>query len=1388
MRKFAVFLGSRFSLLRYLVLSVIRLSTNRLSTIFFSSICLFAFVGAAQALELPPALSAWQGWVLDKHPDAKCTRVAADLAQRRCVWPGRLTLAVSEKGGSFSQSLTLEAAAWVYLPGDRDNWPQGMTLNGRTASALDKDEQPALYLDAGDYVLRGNFDWRAMPQSLAIPAAIALLDLNLNGKAVTNPNIDGSRLWLRAQNDGVDTGAHNSVKVEVFRKIEDELPRTVETVLRLSVSGKARELKLGRFLLKESEPLRFVSPLPARIEGDGSLRVQARAGEWEIRMKARLLGDTNQFAIERQSDDWPAQEVWSFAANQSLRRVKVDGAASVDPSQLDLPDDFANDLPTFLLDAQTTLALEQLYRGDATPAPNELSLQRTVWVDFDGNGATVKDHVTGTLTQDWRLDTQPAIHLGRVQVNGEPQVVTQLQKDGASGVEIREPQVNLEAISRVDRLDDLNAAGWQTDFNSVQMQLQLPPGWKLWHASGPDQVDDSWVSRWNLWAIFLSLLIIGAIFRLLDWRWALVAAATVALVYHENLALIVLMLPLLVAIALLKVIDAAVPRLWIQRVGYAFGTLLVLVILGFAVDQIRRGIYPQLELPYSIADSSRNPYASSAPESEEYMAKPAAPAPSPTMARQKADSALQEIVVAVSKRYQPSNNVQTGPGEPKWSWQPVALNWSGPVKADQPLQLYLTGTWLTRLLKFFNVILVVVLAGGILRALVQTRPASPGPFERGSGTEGANGSVAVVALVLFAALGTLTPTTVRADDFPPTPLLDELQKRLLREPACAPNCTATEAAFLQIVDGQLSVKLRVVVAADLAVALPGASNWQPRTVLVDSLQANAAARAADGTTVLPLTKGTHELVLEGPVGSDDITLQFVDRPHMVKVIADDWDVFGINGNLLAANSVQLQKRQRTAQQDTLLPAPAQPFVRVVRHLDLDLDWNVTTTVERVAPEQGAINLTLPLLAGESIVSGNIEAKEGAVTVSLGSQDRSFSWTSTLPPAAKLTLSAAPGQHWVETWQVLASPRWHVIGEGLVAIKGDGSAVRQWRPWPGESLTLLAQQPLPIKGPTTTVESAALALTPGKRSSALETHLQISSSIGGDYRVALREPNTLKNVSVNGVDISQSRADEKLVLPLTPGANAVVVRWELARGADFVTRTPALVLDTIGNNVDLTLQFPPDRWPLWVSGPDIGPAMLYWGVLVVIVGVAVLLGAITRRFQLSIPLRTWQWLLLFIGMSTVNTVGSLAVLLWFFALEARHRFAQRPGGLPQNDFYYLIQIGIVLLSLLAVFTLAAIIPQSLLSTPDMQVTGNGSHNYFFNWYQDRSAAALPQAQVISVPLWWYRVAMLAWSLWLVFALLHWVKWGWTIFAEGGVWPKRLAKAAGQQKHATEQGRQ
>ncbi len=1347
-----------------------------------------ARAGETAAIDLPPLLQPWQSWVLYDHREPECTRLARDLSQRICLWPGRLTVSVGARGGSFTQQVLVEAPGWHALPGDDSLWPQNLQVDGRRASALPREGRPTLWLERGEHELRGSFDWREMPQSLAIPPQSALVDLVVGGETAAQINVEQGRLWLRAPADAATAAAaSDSVKVEVFRRIDDALPVTVTTLVRLSVSGKARELRLGRMLQPTMEPLDFNAPLPARLEDDGSLRVQARAGIWEVTLRSRLLEDQREFRFERADEQWPAQEVWCFAANAALRRVRVDGAPSVDPSQLDLPR-LCSGASVYLLDVDTTLKLEQVTRGDSAPPPDELTLNRTVWLDFEGGGATLKDRVSGEVQRGHRLQVEPALQLGRVKVGGEPQLVTRVGKDGLAGVALGSGSVQLEAISRVDAVDQLGASGWQADFDSADLKLQLPPGWMLWHAGGPDRVSDSWVSQWSLWAIFLSLLVVAALFRLLDARWAAVGAAAVALVYHDELTLVLLLLPLLTLLALLRVVERPKVRFWLQRVGYGFGGLLVLAILAFAVTQIRIAIYPQLAMPAYMVSSAK--FASS-------------PAPAEVAMEVMADSAaemkrytLQKSVAAPppprpTPRYQPTDNVQTGPGEPGWNWRAVSMSWSGPVKAEQPLSLYLTGPWLTRLIHFLKVVLIVALAAALLRALVGSRKSDGGSMVT---------SAAPLLMLLLLGFGVTTPQPAQAQPeaggstpqqitlglpaqvAEPSPeLLRQLEERLLREreaqrnrnPACAPTCTAIESAQVSVRDNVLRLDLRVAVGADLAVALPTIGNWQPRALLVDEFPQRGVAIGTGGELLLPLPRGSRALVMEGPLHGDDVTLQFPQRPYRIAVAANGWEVFGVNGDRLAANSLQLQRQQRSETRETLLPAPIKPFVLVRRDLDIDLDWRVTTTVTRVAPQSGAINLTLPLLPGESIVSGDVDSVDGQVRVSLGSQDRSFSWQSTLAPQELLTLTAPQTTQWVESWRLRSSWRWLVdnkLGdnEGLVPVRSDDAGWQQWRPWPGESLALRFSRPQAAAGVTTTVEKVQLRLRPGARSSALSAELQINSSLGGDYPLQLSEPAQVKRVQLGSEELTQVGSDARVVLPLVPGINRVSVEWELARGVSTLMETPQLQLAGDASNIDIEVEMPGDRWPLWISGPRLGPAMLYWGVLVVLIGVALLLGAVSRRLKLSIPLRSLHWLLLFIGVSTINTFAALPVLLWFFALEARHRFPP-----PRDGRYYLVQVGIAFLSLVALLTLIRVIPESLLSQPDMQVTGNGSHNYFYSWYQDRAGRELPQALVVSLPLWCYRIAMLVWSLWLAFALLRWLRWGWDCFAEGGVWPQGLS---------------
>jgi len=89
-------------------------------------------------------------------------------------------------------------------------------------------------------------------------------------------------------------------------------------------------------------------------------------------------------------------------------------------------------------------------------------------------------------------------------------------------------------------------------------------------------------------------------------------------------------------------------------------------------------------------------------------------------------------------------------------------------------------------------------------------------------------------------------------------------------------------------------------------------------------------------------------------------------------------------------------------------------------------------------------------------------------------------------------------------------------------------------------------------------------------------------------------------------------------------------------------------------------------------------------------------------------------------------------------------------------------------------LIAAIPQGLLGTPDMQVAGNGSSAQSLHWFADRSLDALPTAGAISVPLWVYKLAMLAWALWLANAVVGWLRYGFAAWTRGGYW-RRVPRA-------------
>lgn len=1323
--------------------------------------------------KVPEALRPWTDWVLRGSEERICPFLYNSAADRFCAWPSRLELNLAERGGEFRMHWSVQSESWAQLPGDDGVWPQDVSLDGKPARVMPRDGRPAVLLAPGRHVLAGRLPWERLPESLSVPRASGVLSLTVRGREIAAPAFnEQGQLWLEGaarQRDG-RAEVSNRLGLQVFRQIIDEVPMRVVTRLDLDVAGESREVLLTGALPSGFIGLSLQSALPVRLEND-HLRVQLRPGRWHIELTARHPAPLEKLSLPQALEPWPAEEVWVFQARPQLRVVEVDGVAAVDPGQTNLPEAWRN-LPAYRVGAGDTVTFRLIQRGDPEPEPDALTLERNLWLDFDGDGYTVSDQITGRMTHDWRLNALGSMQLGRVAIDGAPQLITRLGEKGPVGVEVRRGALRMTGDSRLENGPwRFPATGWDKDFRSVSATLHLPPGWRLFAATGVDNAPDGWVSRWTLLDLFLVLIAALAVARLWHWPAGVLAVAALALLWHEPGAPRLVWLNLLVAAALLRVLPAGRLAAFVRFYRGAAMLGLVAISVPFMVEQIRTGIYPQLELPwFSPVDTERQGEGGAVPQEEALEAEPpavaSAPAPVPPQPMRK--RMLSEYGSDYSSQrfdeVDPGAVTQTGPGLPQWRWKAVTLGWNGPVMQDQEVGLWLISPRLEMLLKFLRVVLLLALA------LVFTREILPGGRFRlwpGRGGDVAPGLGLMLAVAVLAA----GVPGARAE-FPPQALLDELKSRLLESPECLPQCAQIPSMRLRIEGDVLQQELEIHAQRDVAVPLPAQEGqWLPGRISVDGVAADGLRRSQDGVLWLHVTAGRHLVALSGALPArEQVQLPLPLKPRRVETAGAGWTVAGVGENGVPDAQLQLSRIHKSESTTAILePLPLPAFLEVQRTLRLGLDWRVATRIRRLSPADAPVVVDVPLLQGESVLTQGLPVRGGKVSVSLLPGQSELQWESILERRAEILLKAPETSQWVEAWRVDVSPIWHLQSDGIAVAHhqdSSGNWLPEWRPWPGEAVTLTLSRPQGIAGKSLTIESSRLQVSPGKRATDSILTLSLRSSQGGQQAIRLPAGAVLQSVAIDGQSRPIRQQDGNVTLPIHPGQQSVVLNWrdEVGIAARYVTA--GVDLGAASVNSFITLNLPRDRWVLLAGGPRLGPAVLFWGVVAVIVILSLGLGMVRWT-----PIKAWQWALLLLGLSQVPLAGGLCVVGWLLLLGWRGKSG---AGLDDSRFNVL-QLALAALSFASLLFLFYAVEQGLLGLPDMQVAGNNSDAYNLNWYQDHSAGTLPRPWVLTAPLWSYRVLMLVWALWLAFSLLNWLRWGWVCYGAGGLWRARPKKA-------------
>jgi hypothetical protein len=621
----------------------------------------------------------------------------------------------------------------------------------------------------------------------------------------------------------------------------------------------------------------------------------------------------------------------------------------------------------------------------------------------------------------------------------------------------------------------------------------------------------------------------------------------------------------------------------------------------------------------------------------------------------------------------------------------------------------------------------------------------------------------MLLLNIFLCLMTFLGTNILAE-IPSPDFLKQLEDRLLEEPDCLPHCADISNMTVFITLNRLKIVMTVHAAEDTIIPLPAIDGeWMPNQVQCNKSIAKGLRKDTDKQLWMYVQKGIHTICLRGSLPDrHQFNLPLVLKPRHIDTNISGWEIQGIGNDGQIADSIQLIRQEKKKSSLFDQHISASPFFHVQRVLYISVQWHVITKVIRTTPDDQPISIEIPLLQKESIITQNIQVKSNKALVSMKARQSTIEWQSVLKKAPTIHLKAPETNSWVETWILDADTKQHVSFDGIPVIHHQDSQGRHrptWRPWPGEMVNIHFSQLETVEGKNLTIERVLLDWYPGKRFHQATLKLNIRVSMGQSHTITLPEKSIVQNIYMNRLSLPVTPENNKIRLPLDPGNHQIEIKWHQQDSSLLFFQFPRINVGSDAVNVIMNLHLAKNSWILWAGGPQMGPVVLFWSYVMLVLLVAFALG-----YTKWSPLKTWQWFLLGLGLTQIHFFEAMIVVGWFLSFYHRQQYHMPNSRLLFN----LRQLLLVCATAAALHFIYIAIHSGLLGIPNMQINGNGSTWTLLSWYQDRMIDFLPQPWILFLPLYVFRIVMLVWALWMAQSLIQWIKWMWSCFSDGGIW--------------------
>jgi hypothetical protein len=1362
---------------------------------------------------VPDSLKPWIEWIKQKNPDWDCA-VSGSVYQ--CIWPGKLKYIFNPNGANFELEVEVLAKAAVPLPALAGTYPRNLRVfkkSGEEFSAPFQatDANVSVLLPRGIFIVKGNFVWEALPAELPAHGSYAQVQLEgLDQKKSFTQIRSPNSLRLQPQDQ---TASADSLNLLVLRKVSDGSPLSIETLIKLTVAGKSRPIEISAALVPTSEAVSIQAHLPTQLNSEGKLVIQLLPGEHQVRILSLLHQPVSKIIRPFvELPEWPSEEIWSWWPDMSLRSVEITGGAGIDAALTQLPDDWKA-AAAYSMKAGEILHLEEKRRGQELVAPNSISLNREIWLDLEGQGATVLDRFSGSLQRSSRINAADSLIIGRASSASKPVLITLDPDSQQKGIELRNQNLDLEVVSKVADARTLLASGWNTVVNNFSMQLNIPPAWRLIHVRGASSVSDSWVNSWSLLRIFSVIILVLAYFKLFNLKIALLLGISLFLNQNEFLAPNIIFVHFVALAALVKVLQSF-SEVWstvINKVLFITYALLLVQSLAFAKLQITEAIFPQLQsgtryqtaiqsfiasietnfyawpitiliLAYSIFAFSRIAKSSSikgfigklvgygfgffllVPLLFSVISLINRPVQTRTFSHDSGHVVEDSYQERKSIGSMPYAGSVVSPLAMSAQKERQALSFKDKNTASGPALP--EWNWKSSYidvatpLNSEHILDFYLIPPWLSRILCVVRA----------------GLAIFLAVVLFRTLGfanifaairreALSPALILCfclafpaksfGQFPSAELLAELETRMQEQRCTQTQCASIDTLDIELSDTELILNARAVSDGTSFVKIPGPlERYNLTEVTINSKPTSAIRRNAQGFLEILTGPGLNLIEVKAQLPKvDSFNLQFEQKAIAVSVNSSTWITEGLGTDGIVDSNLRLVRRL-TQELDTdnrqkSTSTDLPTWIKVTRKFMLSEQFNIALTVERLGALDREAQVSLELLPEEKVTSAGFDVQGANLNLVFEPGSNIIELNSLLPFSDKLSLLAQKKERLIEEWQIQCDTFLFCDHSGIKQING---AIGNQK-----ILTFL-----PFQG-----EKLELAIT------------SLVAAQGDFY--------TVENLShqINwGTNLQQGtlhltvRATQQatfwLQLPKDYEIINVALNGQSGQSSNLDSRISVVLNPAVHNlQIDYSRSWQPNFKELVpeieISAPannlrvTVVPSadrwLLWlggssWGPAVVFwIKMLLLIALCVFLKKLEIISVSWFGVVfLGIGLASLPLFLVAFPLIWLAAIKNLPKLQQQTKTIPR----WLGLSSFFVSALIAIVLWSLVVETGLLLDPPMLITGAGSSANNLKWYFDHSANVLPTPYVISIPLWYWRVFAMIWSSWLVIALFSWLR--------------------------------